>query len=154
MSHSLPSHVDPELLAELRHYRKLAASLPHDDVKIDLPKGARLKTEQGAWTVKWHGFTFFLGPSAKKGFDQQVEIFNQTGGQYAHLISKTITSVVFGAVRGIKHVQITQELDSKTVDYALEVPGGFAYAGILKSGMKWDESEWEQFFDTIQMIQR
>ena len=154
MSHSLPSRVDPELIAELRHYRKLAATQPHDDVKMDLPEGARLKTEQGAWKIRWRGFLFVLGPSIQKCFDQQVELFNQTGGQYAHLVSKTVTPVVFGPVRGFKHVQIIRDLDSKTVDYALQVPGGFVDAGILKRGTVWDESMWEQFFHTIQMIAR
>jgi hypothetical protein len=154
MSHTVSSRVDPELAAELRRYRKLAAASPHDDVKMDLPDGARLKTEQGAWKVRWHGFTFVLGSSSKKGFDHQVEVFSQTGGQYAHLVSKTVTPVVFGAVRGMKHVEIIRDLDSKTVDYALEVPGGFVDAGILKRGTTWDESEWEQFFHTIQMIRR
>ena len=154
MSHSIPPRADSELLAELRHYRKVAAALPHDDVKMDLPEGARLKTEEGAWKVRWQGFTCILGPSSKKGYDQQVEIFNQTCGQYAHLVSKAVTSCVFGAVRGIKHVQVIRDLDSKTVDYALEVPGGFVDVGILKRGAAWDESDWEQFFHTIQMVKR
>ena len=152
MPHPIPSNVDPELVAELRHYRKVAATAPHDDVKMDLPDGARLKTEQGAWKVRWRGFLFVLGPSTKKGYDQQFEQFKKTGGQYSHLVSKTVTPVTFGSVRGIKHVEIIRDIDSKSVDYVLEVPGGFVDVGILKRGTTWDESEWEQLFHTIQMI--
>ena len=124
MSQQFPSSVDPELVAELRHYRKLAATQPHDDVKTELPEGARVKTEQGAWKVRWRKYLFVVGPSSKLCHDQQVALFNEPAKQYAHLYSITLTPVTFGGVRGVKRVQIVRELDSKSVDYALEVPGG------------------------------
>ncbi len=70
MSQQFPPNVDPELIAELKHYRKLAALQPHDDVKMDLPEGARLRTEQGAWKVRWRKCLLFVCPSSKLGFDQ------------------------------------------------------------------------------------
>ena len=154
VSQQFPPHVDPELVAELKHYRKLADLQPHDDVKMDLPEGARVKTEQGAWKLRWRKYLFFVCPSSKLGYDQQVALFNEPSGQYAHLYSITVTQVTFGSVKGMKRVQIVRDLDSKSVNYALEVPGGFVEAGIVRRGMAWDESEWEQFFHTIQMIKR
>ena len=152
MSQHFPANVDPELVAELKHYRKLAAMQPHDDVKMDLPEGARVKTEQGAWKVRWRGICLSLVRHRSVAYDQQVALFNEPAKQYAHLYSITVTPVTFGGVTGVRRVQIVRDLDSKSVDYALEVPGGFAHAGIVRRGMAWDESEWEQFFQTIQMI--
>jgi hypothetical protein len=152
MSQHFPANVDPELVAELKHYRKLAAVQPHDDMKMDLPEGARIKTEQGAWKVRWRRYLFVVGPSSKLGYDQQVALFNEPAKQHAHLYSIAVTPVKFGEIRDMKRVEIVRDLDSKSVDYALEVPGGFAHAGIVRRGMAWDESEWEHFFHTIQMI--
>jgi hypothetical protein len=47
MSQQHPANVDPELVAELKHYRKLAAMQPHDDLKMDLPEGAHVNKQQG-----------------------------------------------------------------------------------------------------------
>jgi hypothetical protein len=155
MSHMPSANVDPELLAELRYYRKLAASLPHDDVTMDLPEGARLKTKQGTWIVKWRGYTFIIYPENKKSFNSQVEFRSQPEkGPYANLISKTVTSVKFGAAKGVKCVTTIRELNAKNIEYELKVPGGYVGAGIHKRGMSWDESEWERLFPTIRMIKR
>ena len=150
-----PTNADPELIAELKHYRKLAALEPHDDVKMDLPEGARVKTEQGVWKVRWCKFLLVVGPSSKLGYDQQIALFNEPAdGPYARLYSITVTPVAFGGIRGVKRVMIVREVDSKSVDYTLEVPGGFVFVGIVRRGSAWDESEWEQFFHTIRLIQR
>jgi hypothetical protein len=165
MSHPNPSNSDAELLSELRHYKRLAAKLPHDEVKMELPEGASLKTERGAWKIKWHSSRCIIGPSNEKSFKATLKMYNEPDGQYSHLVSKSVTPVAFGAVTGFKRVLLVppdinpKDVEytmlvpgSKDVDYTLQVPGGFASAGILKRGMKWDESEWEQFFHTIQMI--
>ncbi|MFN7140802.1 MAG: hypothetical protein ACK4UN_15805 [Limisphaerales bacterium] len=155
MSQEFPSNLDPALVAELKHYRKLSAMQPHDEVKMDLPEGARIKTEQGAWKVKWRKYLFVIAPSTKEGHDQQIALFNEPAtGPYGRLYSITVTPVVFGAVRGVKRVMIVREVDSKSVDYTLEVPGGFVFVGIVRRGMAWNESEWEQYFPSIQMIRR
>ena len=154
MSQQFPPHVDPELIAELKHYRKVAAMQLHDDVKIDLPGGARVKTEQGAWKVRWHKYLFVLGPSSKQGYEQQIALFNEPAEMYAQLCSITVTPVTFDLVRGVKRVTVIREVLAKSVDYALEVPGGYVDAGIIRRGLEWDESEWELFFPSIQLIKR
>jgi hypothetical protein len=165
MSHPNPSEADAELLSELRHYKRLAAKLPHDEVEMDLPEGARRTTERGAWKIRWHSSRCIIGPSNEKCFKATIEMYNEPLGQFASLVSKSVTPVSFGAVTGFKRVIIVpadinpKDVEytvlvpgSKDVDYTLQVPGGFASAGILKRGLKWDESEWERFFHTIQMI--
>ena len=155
MSQQFPSNVDPELVAELKHYRKLAATRPHDDVKMDLPEGAHIKMEQGVWKVRWRKFQFFLGPLSEKEYHGQSALYSEPAtGHYAHLYSITVTPVTFGSIRGVKRVEIVREVGSKSVEYALEVPGGFVHAAIIRRGLDWDESEWEQFFPSIQMIKR
>ena len=153
MSQQFPDSIDPALVAELRHYRKLAAAAPHDDVMMDLPEGARLKKEGGVWKVKWHKAQFFVGPLSKEEYDGQVVLLSEPPtGPSAHFCSITVTRVTFGAVKGVKSVRLVQEVGSKSVQYALEVPGGFAHAGIVRRGLEWDEAEWEEFFPTIRMI--
>jgi hypothetical protein len=63
-------------------------------------------------------------------------------------------SLVFGHQHRVKRVMIVQEVGSKSVDYTLEVPGGFVFVGIVRRGVAWNESEWEQYFQSIQMIKR
>ena len=153
MTKQFPDNVDPELVVELQHYRKLAAAAPHDDVRMDLPEGARLRTEQGVWKARWRKSQFFVGPLSKEEYDGQVVLLSEpAAGPYAHFYSITVTQVTFGAVKGVKSVRVVREVGSKSVQYALEVPGGFAHAGIVKRGLEWDEAEWEQFFPTIRMI--
>ncbi len=155
MSQQFPSSVDPELVAELRQYRKLAAMQPHDDVTMDLPEGAHVKKENGVWKVRWRKFQFFVGPLSKEEYDGQVALLSEPpSGPYARFYSITVTPVTLGAVKGVKQVQVVREVGSKSVRYALEVAGGFAHAGIVRRGMEWDESEWERFFPSIQMISR
>lgn len=152
----MPSaNVDRELLTELRQYRKVEASLPYDDVTMDLPEGARLKTKQGVWIITLRGYKCILSPQNKKCFDSSVEFFKEpVKGPYANLVSTTVTSVKYGVVKAIKRVTIIRELNSKDIDYELKVPGGYAAVGILKRGILWDESEWEQLFPTIRIIKR
>jgi hypothetical protein len=153
MSQQFPANVDPELFAELQHYRKLAAAAPHDDIEMDLPEGARVKTEQGVWKVKWRKSQFFVGPLSKEEYDGQVVVLSEPAtGPYAYFYSISVTHVTFGAVKGVKSLRVVREVGSKSVQYAFEVPGGFAHVGIVKRGLEWDESEWEQFFPTIRMI--
>ena len=155
MSQEFPPNVNPELVAELRHFGSIADALPYDDVKMGLPEGARVKTEQGVWKVRWRKSQFFVSPLSKEEYHVQVALFSEPAtGPYAQFYSIAVTPVVFGGVRGVKCVQVVREVGSKTVQYALEVPGGFAHAAIVRRGMAWDESEWEQFFPSIQMIRR
>lgn len=144
MSQQFPDNVDPDLVAELQHYRKLAAAAPHADIKMDFPEGARVKTEQGVWKVKWGRSQFFVGPLSEEEYDGQVVLLSEPAtGPYAHFYSITVAQVTFGAVKGVKAVRVVREVGSKSVQYALEVPGGFAHAGIVKRGLEWEESEWE-----------
>ncbi len=153
MSQEYPSNIDPELVAELQHYRKLAATQPHDEVKMDLPEGAHVKMEQGVWKVRWRKFQFFIGPLSEQEFHGQTALLGEpAAGQYARLYSITVAPATFGAVRGVKRVEIIREVGSKSVRYALEVPGGHAHAAIIRRGLEWDETEWEQLFPSIQMI--
>jgi len=153
MSQQFPDNIDPALIAELQHYRNLAAAAPHDDVKMDLPEGARVKIEQGVWKVRWRKSQFFLGPLSDTEYQSQVALLSEPAtGPYAHFYSITVTQVAFGAVKGIKCVRVVREVGSRSVQYALEVPGGFAHGGILKRGLDWDESEWEEFYPSIRMI--
>jgi hypothetical protein len=153
MSPQSPDNIDPALVAELQHYRKLAAAAPHDDVKMDLPERARVKAEQGVWKVRWRKSQFFVGPLSEDEYQGQVALLSEpAAGPYAHFYSITTTQVTFGAVKGIKSVRVVRETGSKSVQYALQVSGGFAHAGIVKRGLEWDESEWEQFFPSIRMI--
>jgi hypothetical protein len=86
-------------------------------------------------------------------YQRQVTLLGEPAtGPYAQFYSITVTQVTFGAVKGVKSVRVVREVGSKSVQYALEVPGGFTHAGILKRGLEWDEAEWEQFFPTIRMI--
>jgi hypothetical protein len=155
MSQQFPANVDPELVAELKHHRKLAATQPHDDVKMDLPEGARVKMEVGVWKVRWRKFQFFIGPLSKQEFQGQIALLSEpASGHHARLYSITVTQVVFSSVRGVKRVEIIREIGSKSVEYALEAPGGYVHAAIIRRGLEWDESEWEQLFSSIQMIKK
>jgi hypothetical protein len=64
----------------------------------------------------------------------------------------TKVPVELGAVLGFKYVHCIPELGSKQVRYSLRVPGGYACAVVLKKGLKWEESQLEQWLATIQVI--
>ena len=155
MSQKVPPNVDPDLAAEFRHFQELAAALPHGDLRMDLPKGARIKIEHGTWKVKWRKYQLFVGPLSEDEYRGQLDHFSQPAiGQYAHLYSITVTSVTFGRVRGVKQVRIVREVGSKSILYALEVAHGFAHAGILRCGIDWDESDCEELLSSVEIVKR
>ena len=63
-----------------------------------------------------------------------------------------VVEVRFGDVSGIKCVSKIAARKLKRVYYALDVPGGFLTATIDSSSKDFDESEFERYFHTMQVL--
>lgn len=120
---------------------------------MKIPTEALAKKLHGGWKASWLGFTLLVFPSDKKSFEKEVEFFHQPPKPHPVPIAVSVTPIAFGKVKGFKKVMVINEIESKSVDYTLEVPGGYATAEILKRGIKWEESKLEQCFHTIHIIQ-
>ena len=62
-----------------------------------------------------------------------------------------MTAVKFGEVSGFKRFVDLSIVGSVNVDYALEVPGGYATVALLKKAATIDVEKFEQYFHTIRV---
>jgi hypothetical protein len=138
----------PEKLADV-------ASEPRKlQVELQFPPEAKIKRLHGGWKARWRGFTVFVLPEERACFEREIELFREPVQQYAKLISISVLPVRLGNVTGFKKVQEILEVGNKDVSYALQVPGGYATAAILKKGIEWDESVFDQCLSSIQVVEK
>ena len=123
-----------------------------DEIEMELPPEARIKKigAECGWKVSWLRTTLFIFPTDKKHMDYMVKDFHE--GARHHLSKVEVTPVIFGKVTGFKRVVDMSIVESMSVDYALEVLGGYASASLLKKGTSIDESRFEQYFHTIRIV--
>jgi hypothetical protein len=121
-------------------------------VRMQFPEGAKTKRHFQGWKIRWNGFTVWVLPCDQTSFQREIQGFQEPVGQYAALIAVAVLPVHFGAAHGVKRIETTAELGTKHAKYALEVPGGCALVAVMKKGLKWEESEVEQWFSTIQIL--
>jgi len=150
----------PGLVDCLLEDRDKASEL--DEIEMELPPGARVKKRLeggGGWQVKWLGATLFLIPVDPKYLENELAAFHKSQSLTHPVYKFTVTPVAFGNVKGTKCLEDASLLEAMTAEYALEVPGGFVTASLLKSGNRIDahkfkefESKFEQYFHTIRLI--
>jgi hypothetical protein len=123
-----------------------------DEIEMELPPEARINKLGGerGWKVSWLRTTLFVFPVDKNHMDYMVKDFHE--GPRHHLSKVEVTPVAFGNVTGFKRFVDMSIVESVHVDYALEVPGGYASASLLKKGMQIDVSKFEQYFHTIRIV--
>jgi hypothetical protein len=105
-----------------------------EEIQMELPAEARIRKLGGerGWKVSWLRTTLFISPVDKKYMDYKVKDFHE--GPRHHLSKVEVTPVVFGNVTGFKRLVDLSIIESMHVDYALEVPGGYASASLLVTG--------------------
>jgi hypothetical protein len=124
---------------------------PQKEIQISFPPEAKLKKmDGGLLKVAWRRTTIFVLPSDKKYHDIQIKAFREDP---PHKLSKvSVTQVKFGDVTGFRRFVDLSIIESMTVDYALEVPGGYAAVTLHKKGTAIDPTQFEQFFYTLRII--
>ena len=123
-------------------------------VEMQFPPEARIKRLHGGWKARWRGFTVFVLPEEKACYEREIEFLREPVQQYAKLISVSVLPVELGNVTGFKKVQVVPEVGTKDVSYALQVPGGYATGAILKKGIEWEESVFDECLSSIQVVQK
>jgi hypothetical protein len=143
------------MLVALESPEKLLAApregQPQEEVHMQFPSEAKAKPHFQGWKIRWNGFTAWVLPCDRDSYQREIRAFQEPVEQYANLIAIEVSPLRVGPVQGVKRVETTAELGAKHVKYALEVPGGYATAAVMKKGLKWQESHIEQLFATIQV---
>lgn len=127
------------------------------ELHMDLPKAAKVKRKSGGLLeVNWLRAIFFVHPVERDYLDFQVESFRN--GQIEKLAQVEVSEVRFGEVSGLKRLTDMSIVETVSAEYALKVPGGFAFAMLMKRGnrithAKFSECEakFEQLFHTIRL---
>ena len=140
----------PELVDHL--IEKVDKSQPRDGIFMQLPKEAKIRKrlDSGIWEVTWMGAKLWISPADRKEIESEVRSFLESAR--TPFVNVLVMPVAFGNVGGVKKVTQVQDQQSPDVDYALQVPGGYAQIGLAKSGPGLDESEFEQYFHTVRIV--
>ena len=138
-----------------------APAAPLLRVLMDLPAGAKVrrfeKQGDGGMLVSRKGLYIAVGVMPEENVASMVREMAQVERGCKVAVSK----VQFGKITGTKYVTAgeTWRGPYKGVNYMLAVPGGHVTASISAIGKKideskWDESEVEGYFHTIQIVQK
>jgi hypothetical protein len=123
---------------------------PQQEIQIDFPAEAKLKKMRGGLLkVSWLKTTIFVLPCDKEYRDYQIKEFRE--GPSDKLSKVSVTQVKFGNVTGFRRFTDISVVGSMNVDYALEIPGGYAAVTLLKKGTAINPSQFEQFFHTLRI---
>jgi hypothetical protein len=118
---------------------------------MDFPPKARIKKMTGGLLkTTWLRTTVFVLLCDREYRDRQIKELLE--GPREKLSKVSVTQVKFGNVHGVRRFVDLSVVESMSVDYALEVPGGFAMVALLKKGTENDTSQFEQFFHTIRIV--
>lgn len=138
----------PELVDRLLEKQDNPA--PLGEIQIELPSAVRLKKMQGGLLKAiWRRTTIFVLPCDKKYRDYKIKEFHE--GPFDKLSKVSVTQVKFGDVTGFRCYVDFSVVESMNIDYALEIPGGYAVITLLKKGTAIDPSQFEQFFHTLRI---
>jgi hypothetical protein len=123
---------------------------PQQEIRIDFPAEAKLKKMPGGLLkVTWLRTTIFLLACDKEYRDYRIKEFREGP---SHKLSKvSVTQVKFGNVTGWRRFVDFSIVGSMNVDYALEIPVGYAEVTLLKKGTAIDPPHFEQFFHTLRI---
>jgi hypothetical protein len=130
------------------------------EVDMQMPPNSAAEWQDGGLRVTLGRLVVFVCgmEDGEAAFDEQVECFNLAGKLAANSGRCEVVSVSFGLVEGVKMVSISTlgHGTMKTVNYALKVPGGCAFAIITSPGVHvdWSELGVEQYFGTIRITQK
>lgn len=139
----------PELVDRLLE-EKDKPEPPQKEIQMELPPEAKIKKLRGGlWKVRWLKTTLFVLPCDKDYVDFQIKDFHE--GPSEKLSKITVTAVKFGEVTGFKRFVDLSIVGCINVDYALEVPGGYATVALLKKAATIDVARFEEYFHTIRI---
>ncbi len=139
----------PELVDRLLEEKDKPAP-PQKEIQVDFPPEAKLKKMRGGLLkVTWLRTTIFVMPCEKEYRDYQIKAFRE--GSSDKLSKVSVTKVKFGDVTGFRRFVDFSVVGSMNVDYALEIPGGYAVVTLLKKGPAIDPSRFERFFHTLRI---
>jgi len=124
------------------------------EASMKLPDGAKVTIENGCWSVKWRRFHLYLSPSHREDMHSFAGRFRDDAKSRPMVDGSgmSVAEVRFGEVAGIKCISKMTSPKFKRADYVLDVPGGHMVATLDSSRGDFDESEFEQYFNTLRVL--
>jgi hypothetical protein len=121
---------------------------------MNVPEDAKSQLENGCLCVKWKRQLLTVYPSALEDLGRhrgQLRA-DAKSGRLQNGATMTLTDVNFGDASGMKCVTSIASPPFKRVDYALTVPSGYAIIVIDSWSGKFDETIWEPYFPSLQIL--
>jgi hypothetical protein len=124
------------------------------EVRMELPEGAKVTVENGTWSVKWGRLWLFVYPRHREEMHSEAGRWKDDSKSHPMVdgSGNSVEEVRFGEVAGIKSIWKEKARKIKRVAYALDVPGGHIVAGVDSGRVDFDESEFEQYFHTMRVL--
>jgi hypothetical protein len=121
---------------------------------MNVPEDAKTELENGCLCVKWKRQLLYIYPSALEDLGRRRGQLraDAKSGPLQNGATMTLTDVNFGEASGMKCVTSIASPPIKRVEYALTVPGGYAIVVIDAWSGKFDETIWEAYFPSLQII--
>ena len=122
------------------------------EIYMELPAEAKIKKrhDNAVLEVGWLGAKLWVSPTDKNGVESEVRNFLELAR--TPFVDVVVLPVVFGNVGGVKKMTHRSDSKSTELEYALQVPGGYATIGLVKRGTGLLESKFEQYFHTMRIV--